>query len=104
MCTCDYEYGGDFKNPRITGKNPYKLWSLSIYFHTVYVLNYLYILFVILVNEFWEDLMGNNVLDHCYRDTVKWWLLLHFVKPILTMIIVNCCRLNKICCACSKVK
>eukprot|EP01084_Bolivina_argentea_P080082 145104_1 len=104
MCKCDYEYGGDFSHPLPSGKNPYKLWSLSIYFNTVYVVNYLYVLFILIVNEFWEDLIGNNVLNTCYKDTVKYWLLLHFVKPIITIVIVNCCGLHKICCcACSKV-
>eukprot|EP01083_Nonionella_stella_P174388 604357_1 len=104
MCRCDYEYGGDLLSPLPSGKNPYKLWSLSFYFNSIYVANYLYILFILIVNEFWEDLIGNNVLNTCYQDTVKYWLLLHFIKPIATMIIINCCGLHKLmCCACSKI-
>ena len=104
-CKCDYEYGGDFKSPKTFGKNPYKLWSLSFYFNAVYVGNYLFILFILIANEFWEDFLGNNVLNICYKDTVKYWLLLHFIKPIFTALVVNCCGLHKLfcCCSCSKV-
>eukprot|EP00483_Globobulimina_turgida_P005801 UN05811 len=94
----------DFIPPFGNGKNPYKLWSLSIYFNTVYVANYLYIIFILIANEFWEDLLGTNVLNTCYKDTVKYWLLLHFIKPIATMIIVKFCGLHKLFCgACSKL-
>jgi len=78
--------------------------GLSTYFNIVYVTNYIYIAFVLAVNEFWIDLFGTNVLGTCYHDTVRYWLLMHFIKPIVTVLILNCCRRHKCCCcACSKI-
>jgi len=99
MCRCDYEFGGNFKHPLHSGRNPYKLWSLSVYFNAANVGTYLYIVFMLIVNEFWEDLIGTNVLGVCYDDNVRFWLSIHILKPLLTICIVHCCGLHELCCA-----